>query len=77
MARFIRITLALACLKLGDVFSHTEVDYAGPIYIKGGPVRKPKGRAFEASYGTYHLCDYSYSAEIHCPQRNTIYYVER
>ena len=28
-------------LKPGDVFSNTEVDYAGSIYIKSGPVRKP------------------------------------
>jgi len=33
--------LPLARLKPGDVFSNTGVDYAGPIYIKGGPVRKP------------------------------------
>ena len=33
--------LPLARLNPGDVFSNTGVDYAGPIYIKGGPVRKP------------------------------------
>ena len=33
--------LPFARLKTGDVFSNTGVDYAGPIYIKSGPVRKP------------------------------------
>ena len=31
-----------ARLKTGDVFDSTGVDYAGPIYIKSGPVRKLK-----------------------------------
>ena len=33
--------LPRARLDSGDVFRDTGVDYAGPIYIKGGPVRKP------------------------------------
>ena len=28
-------------LNPGDVFTETGVDYAGPMYIKSGPVRKP------------------------------------
>ena len=33
--------LPLTRLKPGDVFCTIGVDYAGPIYIKSGPVRKP------------------------------------
>ena len=83
--------LPFAHLNPGGVFSNTGVDYAGPIYIKSGPVRKPtitksyvavfvslsvKAVHLEPVKGTYHLSICSYSAKIHRPQRNTIYHVE-
>ena len=33
--------LPIAHLNPGDVFKNTGVDYAGPVYIKSGPIRKP------------------------------------
>ena len=33
--------LPRARLNSGDVFRDTGVDYAGPLYIKSGPIRKP------------------------------------
>ena len=82
--------LPLAHLKPGDVFSNTEVDYAGPNYIKSEPVHKPTiTKGYVAVFVSHsikaehlelvmELTTSSFICMgIQCPQRNTVYYMER